>query len=126
MTPAETAEALTVAAAFDRRTIGEADVLAWHAALGDLDLDDVKDAIVGHYRDSRDWLMPADIRTRVKAVARVRADQHAALIPDADPDNPVAYIEAMRAKRFKPAQIDAHPRPAELLIDQVAQSAVIP
>jgi hypothetical protein len=67
VTPADAAELLTLAASFDRRSIGEADALAWADALGDLDRAECTDAIRAHYRESTDWLMPAHIRERVKA-----------------------------------------------------------
>ena len=40
MTIEETVDLLTVAAAYDRRTVGEGDAIAWHAAIGHLPLDD--------------------------------------------------------------------------------------
>lgn len=123
MTPAETAEALAMAAAFDRRTVGRADVAAWHAVLGDLAATDVRDAIAGHYRDSRDWLMPADIRDRVKATRRTRLAAVPDEIPDADPDDPAAYIAALREGRTRIAS--GEPRPVAALLARVEQASVI-
>ncbi|MFK0297225.1 hypothetical protein ACIQU6_43090, partial [Streptomyces sp. NPDC090442] len=40
MTPADAAELLSLCAAFDRRTIGEADAHAWARALHDVPLDE--------------------------------------------------------------------------------------
>ena len=48
MTPDETIDLLSVAAAFDRRTTGESDVMAWHATIGDLDFADSRAAVIGH------------------------------------------------------------------------------
>lgn len=75
MTLDETVDLLTVAAAFDRRSVGEGDAMAWHATLGDLDFEDSKQAVIAHYRDSREWIMPADVRTRVKAMRRDRLER---------------------------------------------------
>jgi hypothetical protein len=61
----ETATALGLAQAYDRRTVGEMDVRAWHAILGDLSADDVLAAIRLHYTDQTEWIMPAHIRRRV-------------------------------------------------------------
>jgi hypothetical protein len=58
----ETARVLAKAQAFDRRTIGEADIRAWHEALSDVDYTDALQAVTAHYRDTTDWLMPAHIR----------------------------------------------------------------
>lgn len=68
MNQAEAARLLSMASAYDRRTIGEADALAWADALHDVDYSDAAQAVREHYRDSREWLMPADVRNRVKAI----------------------------------------------------------
>jgi hypothetical protein len=125
MTPAETAEVLAMAAAFDRRTVGRSDVAAWHAVLGDLDAADVRAAVTEHYRDSRDWLMPADVRTRVKAIRKARLSAVPEGVPDADPDNPVAYIEALRQQRYRAASPDERPRPIAALLARVERSTVV-
>ena len=49
MTPDETVDLLTVAAAFDQRTVGEGDAMAWYAVVGDLDFAEAKQAVIGHY-----------------------------------------------------------------------------
>jgi hypothetical protein len=68
MTPDETATVLAKAAAYDRRTVGRADVAAWHEALHDLDLADCLHAVTSHYQQpSPDWLMPGHIRAHVRA-----------------------------------------------------------
>ncbi len=89
MTLDEVIDLLTVAAVFDFRTIGEADACAWHATLGDLAFDDSRTAVVGHYRDSRERVMPADVRQRVKAIRRDRLDR--AILPAPDTDDQAEY-----------------------------------
>lgn len=99
MTLEETIDLLAVAAAFDRRTVGEGDALAWQAAIGDLDFADSHAAVVAHYRDSTDWIMPGHVRQRVKAM---RADRIGRGIPAAPPpeltDEPGRYRQAIRAE----------------------------
>jgi hypothetical protein len=68
MTPPEIVELLTLAATYDYRKIGEADVEAWHLALDDITIDDAKTAVVAHYRESTDRLMPAHVRQGVRAL----------------------------------------------------------
>lgn len=121
MNRAETALALTLAAAFDRRTIGEADVEAWHTVLADLAFDDVKEAVAGHYATSRDWLMPADVRERVKAIRAARLAAIAEEPPDADPDDVPTYLEALRAGRRATADGTERPRPVAALLGQVGR-----
>lgn len=66
MTLAETADLLSIAAALDYRTIGEADVRAWHMTLADIDFTAATAALTAHYRDTTRRAMPADIVQRVK------------------------------------------------------------
>lgn len=77
MTPAQAQILISTAAAFDNRKPDLTGVAAesWAAALEGVNLDDAKQAIVSHYSQSRDWIMPADIRKHVNAVReeRVRA-----------------------------------------------------
>lgn len=69
----ECAELLTVATAYDHRTLGEVDVIAWHEAIGDLALDECKQAVVQHYKTSTEWLMPVNIRRLVSVTRQDRA-----------------------------------------------------
>lgn len=98
MTIEETIDLLTVVAAFDRRTVGEADATAWHAAIGDLPFGDSREAVIAHFRECTDWLMPAHVRNRVKEVRHQRIQD--AGIPAPPPellDDPRAYGAALQA-----------------------------
>lgn len=88
---------LTCAAAYDRRTIGEADVAAWTLAIGDLPFGDAQAAIVAHYSETTDWLMPAHVRTRVKRARELNLARHPIPELPADPDDPAAYRAELRA-----------------------------
>lgn len=68
----ETARALGLAQAFDRRTVGEMDVRAWQAILADADVADVLEAIQQHYAVETEWIMPAHIRRAVAEMNRKR------------------------------------------------------
>lgn len=63
----ETSNALALAQAFDNRTVGEANIRAWYAVLGDLDAADVMRAIQEHYAAKTEWIMPATIRAAAAA-----------------------------------------------------------
>jgi hypothetical protein len=96
MNPEEVIDLLTTAAAYDRRTVGDADVIAWSAAVGDLDFADARDAVVQHYRDSREWLMPADVRRLVKAMREARLSRYVLPAPAPElADDQRAYKEAL-------------------------------
>lgn len=71
----ETATLLAVVQAFDRRTVGETDVIAWQRALVDTVFDDARDAVVEHYRDHREWLMPSDVVKGANMIAWRRAGE---------------------------------------------------
>jgi len=62
MTPGEAGRVLAKAAAFDQRTVGHADALAWAEALDGIDHADALAAVTGHYRVSTSRIMPADVR----------------------------------------------------------------
>jgi hypothetical protein len=72
MTAADVSRVLAKAAAFDQRTIGRTDVLAWIEAIGDLDIDDALTAVTRHYRETNTRLMPADLRRIVAELGRER------------------------------------------------------
>lgn len=73
MTRGDVARLLAYMAAFDKRTLGDADVLAWHDAIGDLDFEPARLAVRDWYRENEGWVMPAHIRTAVRGSA---ADRH--------------------------------------------------
>lgn len=98
MTDDQIIDLLTCAAAYDRRTVGDADVDAWLAAIGDLDFQDARAAVIAHYTESSDWLMPVHIKRRVTAMRSRRLTD--TLMPAPPPelaDNPRAYIAWLRA-----------------------------
>jgi hypothetical protein len=72
MTKSETAKLLTLIAAFDRRTIGDTDVEAWHLVLADLTAEDCAEAVRQHFTENTTWLMPAEVRRLATAAARRR------------------------------------------------------
>lgn len=101
MNRAEAAQLLTMAAAYDARTIGEADVIAWHAVLQDVDFADAQTALVDHFRISTYRLMPAHICQGVKAMRaeRLRGVDILDLGSDVDPDDVETYIATVRRRR---------------------------
>lgn len=73
MTPADTARVLAAAASFDQRTVGTADVAAWHAALGELDYADARDAVTRHYRTTAERIMPVHVLHFAEEIRAERA-----------------------------------------------------
>ncbi|MCA6093470.1 hypothetical protein LE181_15040 [Streptomyces sp. SCA3-4] len=99
MTPADAAELLALAAAFDRRTIGEADAHAWARALRGIPLDhDTRNAVAEHYAHTEQWITPARVR---EVRARIRENRIGAAHPvyDGNPGETGAeFVERRRAQ----------------------------
>lgn len=81
LNPDEVATLLGIAASFDNRKANEEAVVAWRVALGGISFTDARDAIAAHYAESREWIMPADIKARVRRVRAKRIDEHPPLVP---------------------------------------------
>lgn len=90
MNPQETGQVLALCAAYDSRTVGTSDILAWHDVIGDVAYADAAQAVKDHYRDCRERITVADIRDRVKAMRRARLVnvEDIDLVRDVDPDDP--------------------------------------
>lgn len=104
MTPGDAARVLAKAAAFDQRTVGDADIAAWAEALDDIDLGDALAAVTRHYSTSTDRLMPVHvIRIAADLVrARRRAERESREAAAA-----VAAIEASANTRDRSADVEA-------------------
>lgn len=68
MTPAEATQLLALASTFDNRKPDRLAPAAWAEALHDICATDARAAVIGHYRESRQWIMPADIYKRVQEI----------------------------------------------------------
>jgi len=75
MNAEETGRLLATCASYDNRKVDESVVIAWLRVLGDMPYQECDAAVVAHYTDSREWVMPADIRTRVRRVQRDQAER---------------------------------------------------
>lgn len=85
MKRSEAALLLAKIAAYDRRTVGDSDIEAWAEALdGQVTLQDAMTAIRDHFRETTDWLMPADVIRRAKMLRILRI--RAAGVPELPPD----------------------------------------
>lgn len=95
MNRSETAALLALAAAYDQRTIGQSDVLAWHELLGDVDARDAMAVVKNHYSTMRQRLLPVDVIEGVKKVRRQRLDDNPLPQPVSGLTEPV-YREWLR------------------------------
>lgn len=68
MNLSETADLLTAMSAFDRRTIGDGDVIAWQAVLPDAAFADALEAVKRYYAEHTEWMMPAHVRRLIRDI----------------------------------------------------------
>lgn len=115
MTPSQAADLLTLAAAFDQRTIGTADALAWGAALEHIGYDDARQAVIEHYQRNRERIWPADVVTGVRRIRTKRLADAGDPPPATDPDNVTAYRTALIEGRTAIAAGDLKQRPVAAL-----------
>lgn len=98
MTPEEVFDLLTQKIApRDGRTVGKVDVAIWCEDIGGLNYADACEAVARHYRESSDWLMPKHVHDLVKRIRAERLADSDRVVPAADPDDPKAYIAALRS-----------------------------
>lgn len=81
MTPTQTAELLLLCAAYDQRTVGDADVRAWASLMVAADQREAVAVVQSWYAEHRERITPADIRAGVR---KVRAER-IARAPHTDP-----------------------------------------
>ena len=113
MTPSEAAELLVLCSAYDNRTIGDGNALAWADVLNDVRLADAKDAVKAHYRRSAEFLHASEVRERVRALREARLAEAAEPIPPHEfLDDPEAYKAWMRQARSRIADGDHVEQPA--------------
>lgn len=77
MNLSQAAEILTLAAAFDQRTISREDAKAWALALDGLDPARCGEAVVEHYRNETARIMPAHVRAIVTSPMVRHAEREA-------------------------------------------------
>lgn len=68
MTPSDIATVLAKAAAYDQRTVGKADIAAWHEILHPYELADALQAITRHYTETRERIYPNNVITHIRAI----------------------------------------------------------
>ena len=98
MNATEAGQLVALMALYDNRKASDPDIVAWLKVVGDLPYGDCESAVVAHYQDTRERIMPADIRNRVKAMRRDRIDRAIPAAPPAEvADTPGRYKAALDA-----------------------------
>ncbi len=110
----DTGRLLAYAAAFDKRTVGDADVLAWHDVLSDLDFDAAKQTVRTWYAENDGFIQPAHIRAAVRPAAdrhpSARPLSEAPRYPDFDVDKAKAWLAECEAQLGKATHEPYRPR----------------
>lgn len=88
MNQTEVAKLLTVASAIDNRTVADEQVIAWHAALRQLPYDVAQEALVRHFRDSTEYLLPGHISKQAKTI-RAEQEREARIRRQIEPPRPI-------------------------------------
>jgi hypothetical protein len=97
MNASETGKLLGLMALYDNRKVGPPDVVAWLKVVGDLPYADAETAVAEHYAETRERIMPADVRQRVKAMQAERLRQTPVPAPPPELlDDPAAYRAHLR------------------------------
>jgi hypothetical protein len=99
MSPAEAASLLTIAAAFDNRKPDADQARAWSMALDGIRFEDARDAVVAHYRVSKEWLMPSEVIATVKRIRAKRIDDFGPFDPPPGVHDPLEYREYLANTR---------------------------
>jgi hypothetical protein len=68
MTPEDVIDVLSFASAYDGRTVGQVDVMAWSKVIGGYERDDALEAVARHFTESRERVMPADVIRHIRGV----------------------------------------------------------
>lgn len=110
----EIIDLLTAASAYDRRSVGEADVAAWSEAANRAGwtFPRALDALHEHFATSTAWLMPGHVTQLIRARAARPSDtpvDEVLSLPSAPPASPERRAELM-AKIRKLADRKAMPR----------------
>jgi hypothetical protein len=99
MTPTEAAALLTICAAYDNRKPDPDAAKAWAMALDGYRFEDCREAVVAHYRASREWIMPSDVIAAVKKVRGGRIEDVTTQPPAGlDPDDTGSYSRWLKSE----------------------------
>lgn len=109
---------LSMAAAYDNRKPDPDAAKAWEAALSDMRFEDCRAALIAHYRDSREWLMPVDIRRGVHRIRKTRLENHPPVTPPSDLDEAgyMAWLKSTNRRIADGEQLD--PNGGRELVDR--------
>jgi len=96
----------------------------WHEILADLDFPECRTAVI-ELGKRQAFVAPSDIRAEVRRIRNGRIADVAEDVPDADPADVAAYLEALRQQRHRTADGE-QPRPVVALVETAARRHGLP
>lgn len=107
----EIIDLLSVITAYDNRTTGDGELLAWSdaASRGRWTFDEASEAVKAHYAESTAWIMPGHVTHRVRE-ARTEPP-HSRKLPQATPESAESEHRRQVVKWFA-QRMDANRRPS--------------
>lgn len=113
MNHAETHDVLRLAASFDNRRFDDVAVIAWQAALDDIPFADGRAALLDHFRESAEYLMPVHIRRGALYIDRERRraerERSERLALEAEASEPTRYDRSDETRALIAALRDSLP-----------------
>ena len=103
----ECAALLAQMAQYDYRDVDDAITVAWMRLIGDLNYADAQQAVLDHYGECRERMMPADVISRVRAIRAERL--RITPLPERPPADPVEYRRWKRENIRRIADGDTGP-----------------
>lgn len=124
MNRSELRDLLGFASAFDGRSVTDEAVEAWYEILRPFHLDQAMQAVKNHFSTSDRKLMPFHVvdgvrKIREEVMRDFQSGGQPLEIPDADPDDTRAYLQAVREQRSRHA--DGHQVPVGKMIESLGE-----
>ncbi|ALE05524.1 hypothetical protein AL755_08585 [Arthrobacter sp. ERGS1:01] len=93
----ETAAVLAKIQSFDNRNVDNPNIMAWHEVLAPYTLNDCLKAVSQYFAKSADWIMPAHVVERVRAIEECRRNKfHSGVYPTQNDEQSGNWIEVTR------------------------------
>jgi hypothetical protein len=128
VTKTQVAFLLSAIYVYERRPDGvsQAEVEAWYQLLHEVDFDDAKAVVTAHFSESDRPLSPSKIRAGVRVLSAARKPKEDTAtrtrVPDADPDDPRAFIKALRNGHWEADPVPGKPPPEGIPLAAVGRN----
>lgn len=108
----EIAKLLTVASTIDNRTVAPETVMAWHRVIGYLDYETAQEAVLAHFGESTEYLLPKHVKDQARRI-RERQAREARISRPAIDRKPITLNREAHEAEFQAALAVERARRAE-------------